>query len=179
VPWRFSDAGNAAPISTATTRRPRNLHIGVLTATTFIFGGFMREQVCIYMCPWPRIQGAMLDENSLIVTYKDWRGEPRGRHRKKAGADELGACIDCNACVAVCPTGVDIRDDPQLRCITCALCIDACDEMMKKVGKPRGLIDYCTLLEEQLERAGAHPIPVWKSGWSGRGRWSTRRCGAP
>jgi len=122
----------------------------------------MREQVCIYMCPWPRIQGAMLDENSLIVTYKDWRGEPRGRHRKKAGADELGDCIDCNACVAVCPTGVDIRDGPQLGCITCAFCIDACDEMMKKVGKPRGLIDYCTFLDERLERAGAHPIPVWK-----------------
>lgn len=136
--------------------------VGVLTATTFILGGFMREQVCIYMCPWPRIQGTMLDENSLIVTYKDWRGEPRGRHRKKAGAEALGDCIDCDACVAVCPTGVDIRHGQQIGCITCALCIDACDDIMAKIGKPRGLIDYCTLADEPLERAGARPAPVWK-----------------
>jgi cytochrome c oxidase accessory protein FixG len=136
--------------------------VGVLTATTFVLGGFMREQVCIYMCPWPRIQGAMLDENSLIVTYKDWRGEPRGKHRKKAGAENLGDCIDCNACVAVCPTGVDIREGQQIGCITCALCIDACDDIMDKIGKPRGLIDYCTLADEPLERAGAAPMPMWK-----------------
>jgi cytochrome c oxidase accessory protein FixG len=136
--------------------------VGVLTATTFVLGGFMREQVCIYMCPWPRIQGAMLDENSLIVTYKDWRGEPRGKHRKREGADQLGDCIDCNACVAVCPTGVDIRDGQHIGCITCALCIDACDDIMAKVGKPRGLIDYCTLGDEVLERGGAAPVPVWK-----------------
>ncbi|MFQ5566646.1 MAG: cytochrome c oxidase accessory protein CcoG [Paracoccaceae bacterium] len=136
--------------------------VGVLTATTFVLGGFMREQVCIYMCPWPRIQGAMLDENSLIVTYKDWRGEPRGKHRKKAGAEALGDCIDCNACVAVCPTGVDIRDGQQIGCITCALCIDACDAIMARIGKPRGLIDYCTLADEPMERAGAAPEPVWR-----------------
>jgi cytochrome c oxidase accessory protein FixG len=134
--------------------------VGVLTATTFIFGGFMREQVCIYMCPWPRIQGAMLDENSLIVTYKGWRGEPRGKQRKKA--EGLGDCIDCNACVAVCPTGVDIREGQQIGCITCALCIDACDDIMAKIGRPRGLIDYCTLADEGLERGGAHPVPIWK-----------------
>jgi cytochrome c oxidase accessory protein FixG len=136
--------------------------VGVLTATTFVLGGFMREQVCIYMCPWPRIQGAMLDESSLIVTYKDWRGEPRGKHRKKADAENLGDCIDCNACVAVCPTGVDIREGQQIGCITCALCIDACDDIMTKVGKPRGLIDYCTLVDEPLERSGAPVVPVWK-----------------
>ncbi len=136
--------------------------VGVLTATTFVFGGFMREQVCIYMCPWPRIQGAMLDENSLIVTYKDWRGEPRGKHRRREGADKLGDCIDCNACVAVCPTGVDIREGQQIGCITCALCIDACDNIMAKIGKPRGLIDYCTLADDPLERGGADPVPVWK-----------------
>jgi cytochrome c oxidase accessory protein FixG len=136
--------------------------VGVLTATTFVLGGFMREQVCIYMCPWPRIQGAMLDENSLIVTYKDWRGEPRGKHRKKETAEALGDCIDCNACVAVCPTGVDIRQGQQIGCITCALCIDACDDIMAKIGKPRGLIDYCTLADEPLERAGNVPVPVWK-----------------
>ncbi len=134
--------------------------IAVLTAATFVLGGFMREQVCLYMCPWPRIQSAMLDENSLTVTYKDWRGEPRGKHRKSADADKLGDCIDCNACVAVCPTGVDIRNGQQLGCITCALCIDACDEIMAKIGKPRGLIDYCSLADEGLERAGAAPLPV-------------------
>ena len=136
--------------------------IGVLTATTFILGGFMREQVCLYMCPWPRIQSAMLDENSLTVTYKHWRGEPRGRHRKAEGAEALGDCIDCNACVAVCPTGIDIRDGQQLGCITCALCIDACDDIMEKVGKPRGLIDYCSLADENLEKAGQPSLPALK-----------------
>ncbi|MEL6197996.1 MAG: cytochrome c oxidase accessory protein CcoG, partial [Pseudomonadota bacterium] len=136
--------------------------VAVLTFTTFVFGGFMREQVCIYMCPWPRIQGAMLDENSLLVTYKDWRGEPRGKHRKAEGADELGDCVDCNACVNVCPTGVDIREGQQIGCITCALCIDACDDIMKKIGKPRGLIDYCTLNDARAEAGGAAPEPMWK-----------------
>ncbi|HSF93139.1 MAG TPA: cytochrome c oxidase accessory protein CcoG [Paracoccaceae bacterium] len=129
----------------------------ILTMTTFIFGGFMREQVCIYMCPWPRIQAAMMDEDTLTVSYRDWRGEPRGKHRKADGADQLGDCIDCNACVAVCPMGIDIRDGQQLACITCALCIDACDDVMTKIGKPRGLIDYITLNDEPLERAGAEP----------------------
>ena len=138
--------------------------IGVLTLFTFVLGGFMREQVCIYMCPWPRIQGAMLDQNSLVITYKHWRGEPRSKHRKRMAdaAPQLGDCIDCSACVNVCPTGVDIRDGDNIGCITCGLCIDACDEMMTKVGKPRGLIDYCTLLDAERETAGAAPEPVWK-----------------
>ncbi|MDH3667083.1 MAG: cytochrome c oxidase accessory protein CcoG, partial [Paracoccaceae bacterium] len=136
--------------------------IAVLTAATFVLGGFMREQVCMYMCPWPRIQSAMLDENSLTVTYKDWRGEPRGKHRKSADADRLGDCIDCNACVAVCPMGVDIRNGQQLGCITCALCIDACDDIMAKIGKPRGLIDYCSLADEALERSGTASLPAWR-----------------
>ncbi|MER0236905.1 cytochrome c oxidase accessory protein CcoG [Fulvimarina sp. MAC8] len=120
--------------------------IGVLTFTTYSLGGLMREQVCIYMCPWPRIQAAMLDEHSLTVTYNDWRGEPRSRHQKKAIArgEPVGDCVDCNACVAVCPTGIDIRDGQQLGCITCALCIDACDGVMDKIGKERGLIAYAT-----------------------------------
>lgn len=107
----------------------------------------MREQVCTYMCPWPRIQAAMLDENSLVVTYNDWRGEPRSRHAKKAAAagEVVGDCVDCNACVAVCPMGIDIRDGQQLECITCALCIDACDGVMDKLGRERGLISYATL----------------------------------
>ena len=133
--------------------------IGILTATTFVFGGFMREQVCIYMCPWPRIQAAMMDEDTITVAYRDWRGEPRGRGKDREG---LGDCIDCNACVNVCPVGIDIRDGQQLECITCALCIDACDDIMAKVGKPRGLIDYMALTDEANERAGNPKKSVWK-----------------
>jgi cytochrome c oxidase accessory protein FixG len=120
--------------------------IAILTATTFTFAGFMREQVCTYMCPWPRIQGAMLDEHSLVVTYNGWRGEPRHVGRKKALAQGLavGDCVDCNACVAVCPMGIDIRDGNQLECINCALCIDACNAVMDKIDLPRGLISYST-----------------------------------
>ncbi|MER8465723.1 cytochrome c oxidase accessory protein CcoG [Mesorhizobium sp. M1396] len=131
--------GTAAPVAYIT--------VAVLTATTYTFGGLMREQVCTYMCPWPRIQAAMLDENSLTVTYNDWRGEPRTRHAKKvqAAGQPVGDCVDCNACVAVCPMGIDIRDGQQLECITCALCIDACDGVMDKLGKERGLISYATL----------------------------------
>ena len=123
--------------------------VAVLTATTYGLGAILREQVCIYMCPWPRIQGAMLDENSLVVTYNDWRGEPRTRGKKRALADGVAAgdCVDCNACVAVCPTGIDIRDGQQLECITCALCIDACDAVMDKLGTERGLISYATLAD--------------------------------
>ncbi len=129
--------------------------VGVLTATTYIFGGFMREQVCTYMCPWPRIQAAMLDESSLVVTYNDWRGEPRSRHSKKtlAAGDIVGDCVDCNACVAVCPQGIDIRDGLQLECITCALCIDACDSVMDKLGRDRGLIGYSTLSDYSTNMA--------------------------
>lgn len=139
--------------------------VAVLTATTYVFGGLMREQVCTYMCPWPRIQAAMLDENSLTVTYNDWRGEPRSRHAKKAMAagNSVGDCVDCNACVAVCPMGIDIRDGQQLECITCALCIDACDGVMDKLGRERGLISYATLADYNANMAlatagGSAPI---------------------
>jgi len=129
--------------------------VAILTLTTFVLGGFMREQVCIYMCPWPRIQSAMIDEKSLIVTYKDWRGEKRGSLKKaKKSPGEYGDCIDCNQCVAVCPTGIDIREGPQIGCITCALCIDACDKVMADIGRPRGLIDYATLEDCEKEAAG-------------------------
>jgi cytochrome c oxidase accessory protein FixG len=99
------------------------------------------------MCPWPRIQAAMLDEDSLVVTYNDWRGEPRSKGSKKTAALGIAAgdCVDCNACVAVCPTGIDIRNGQQMECITCALCIDACDNVMDKLGRDRGLISYSTL----------------------------------
>jgi len=148
--------GHAAGVAYAT--------VGVLTATTFLFGGFMREQVCIYMCPWPRIQTAMLDEKSLIVTYKDWRGEPRGSVKKKEkNPGGVGDCIDCNQCVNVCPTGYDIRNGPDIACITCALCIDACDSVMAQVGRPRGLIDYATLDDCKIEREGGAPRPIAKA----------------
>ena len=138
--------------------------VAFLTATTFTLGGFMREQVCVYMCPWPRIQTAMLDEKSLIVTYKDWRGEPRSRGRKKtADSNALGDCIDCMQCVQVCPTGIDIREGPQIGCITCALCIDACDKVMGQIGRPRGLIDYCTEDDARIEAAGGISQPVLKT----------------
>ncbi|MFP4274247.1 MAG: cytochrome c oxidase accessory protein CcoG [Paracoccaceae bacterium] len=136
--------------------------IAILTGTTFAFGGFAREQICIYACPWPRIQAAMMDEETLTVAYREWRGEPRGKHRKAEGNEELGDCIDCMACVNVCPVGIDIRDGQQLECITCALCIDACDDVMARIGKPRGLIDYLALSDETRERAGEPPRPIWK-----------------
>ena len=148
--------GQAAPVAYGT--------VAVLTATTFILGGFMREQVCIYMCPWPRIQTAMMDEKSLLVTYKDWRGEPRGSVKKAEKAPQaFGDCVDCNQCVSVCPTGIDIREGPQIGCITCALCIDACDNVMAQVGRPRGLIDYCTLEDAAVEKTGGTPKPVLKT----------------
>jgi len=134
----------------------------ILAATTFVFGGFMREQVCNYMCPWPRIQAAMMDNDTLTVAYRHWRGEPRGKHRKAEGADQLGDCIDCMACVNVCPAGIDIRDGQQMECITCPLCIDACDEVMERIGKPRGLIDYLALSDEEAEAKGAQPRPIWQ-----------------
>tara|TARA_R110000787_G_scaffold52668_4_gene123983 strand:- start:43206 stop:44666 length:1461 start_codon:yes stop_codon:yes gene_type:complete len=118
--------------------------VALLTATTYVFGGLMREQVCTYMCPWPRIQGAMVDEDTLTVTYHGARGEPRGPHKKNEPWEGRGHCIDCNQCVAVCPMGIDIRDGLQLECITCALCIDACNDVMDKVNLPRGLISYDT-----------------------------------
>lgn len=135
--------------------------IAILTATTFVFGGFMREQVCIYMCPWPRIQAAMMDDDTLTVAYRHWRGEPRSKHLKKDSDVPVGDCIDCNACVAVCPMGIDIRKGQQMECITCALCIDACDDVMTKIGRDRGLIDYLALSDEPREREGKAPRPIW------------------
>ncbi len=134
----------------------------VLTLTTFFFGGFAREQICIYACPWPRIQAAMMDEDTLTVAYREWRGEPRGKLKKGEIAEGQGDCIDCMACVNVCPVGIDIRNGQQLECITCALCIDACDDVMARIGKPRGLIDYMALTDEVNERAGMAIKPIWK-----------------
>ncbi len=147
--------GNAHPVAYTT--------MGILTLTTFAFGGFAREQICIYACPWPRIQSAMMDEDTITIGYRFWRGEPRGKHRKAEGAAErLGDCIDCMACANVCPMGIDIRDGQQLACITCGLCIDACNDVMDKVGKPRGLVGYMALTDEAAEAAGQPPKSVWK-----------------
>jgi cytochrome c oxidase accessory protein FixG len=147
-------AGTAHPVAYTT--------IGIMTATTFLFGGFFREQVCIYACPWPRIQAAMMDEHTLTVGYRDWRGEPRGRLHKGAVPGGQGDCIDCMACVNVCPQGIDIRNGQQMACITCALCIDACNDVMDKIGRPRDLIGYLALTDETAERAGRPKEPIWR-----------------
>ncbi len=141
----FHDAPTIAPqIFTGDAPFSAYLFIGILTMTTYLLAGAMREQVCTYMCPWPRIQAALTDADTLQVTYKADRGEPRGHHKKTETWDGRGDCVDCNACVAACPMGIDIRDGAQLECINCALCIDACDAIMKKVGRPARLIGYDT-----------------------------------
>ena len=141
------------------------LFLGIFTVTTYVLGGLAREQVCTYMCPWPRIQGAMTDGHTLLVSYRTQRGEPRGAMRKGAGGivdwSTRGDCIDCKACVAVCPAGIDIRDGSQLECIQCALCIDACDEVMDKIGRPRDLIGYTTSAKIEATGTGrSDPTPI-------------------
>lgn len=133
------------------------LFMGLLTATTYIFAGSMREQICTYLCPWPRIQAALVDAETLQVTYKYDRGEPRGPHKKTDSWEGRGDCVDCNACIAACSMGIDIREGAQLECINCALCIDACDDIMKKVGRPVRLIGYDTDKNIARRKAGARP----------------------
>jgi cytochrome c oxidase accessory protein FixG len=120
---------------------------------TYGNAGFMREQVCKYMCPYARFQSAMFDKDTLIVAYDEQRGEPRsrGKRRKDDETEKApkGDCIDCGICVQVCPTGIDIRDGLQYECIACAACIDGCDEVMKRVGLPVGLIKYSTQAQNQ------------------------------
>ncbi|MBR0988541.1 cytochrome c oxidase accessory protein CcoG [Bradyrhizobium liaoningense] len=138
------------------------LWIGILTATTYVFAGHAREQMCIYMCPWPRIQAALTDEWALNVTYRRDRGEPRMSVKKaeaaRAHGDFAGDCVDCHQCINVCPTGVDIRHGIQLGCIQCGLCIDACDNVMQEIGRPKGLIGYDTDINMQRRRDGKPPI---------------------
>lgn len=129
----------------------------LLTCTTYIFAGWMREQVCTYMCPWPRIQGAMLDHHSLQVTYLGFRGEPRGPHKKGQSWEGRGDCVDCRQCVVVCPMGIDIRDGAQLECINCGLCVDACDDIMTKMGRPTGLIAYDSEAAVSHRSSGCKP----------------------
>jgi cytochrome c oxidase accessory protein FixG len=135
--------------------------IGILTFTTYVLAGYMREQVCLYMCPWPRIQAALTDEHALNVTYRYDRGEPRVSVKKSMALRgqglPVGDCIDCLQCVHVCPTGVDIRQGPNLGCIQCGLCIDACDAVMAKVGRPARLIAYDTDLNIKHRQEGTAP----------------------
>ncbi len=132
--------------------------IGIFTFTTYVLAGLMREQVCLYMCPWPRIQAALTDPDALNVTYRRDRGEPRmslkESKRARVEGSPAGDCVDCFQCVAVCPTGVDIRDGSQLGCIQCGLCIDACDGVMAKIGRRPRLIAYDTDENSKRRMAG-------------------------
>ena len=118
--------------------------IGMFIAGTFFLAGFLREQACFWLCPYARIQAVMIDQTSIVPSYDLVRGEPRGRVRRGEDQSDKGDCVDCGQCVAVCPTGVDIRNGQQEGCIMCALCIDACDSVMEKLGKEKGLIRYAS-----------------------------------
>ncbi|MCP4882019.1 MAG: cytochrome c oxidase accessory protein CcoG [Gammaproteobacteria bacterium] len=125
------------------------------TVATYLNSGYMREQVCKHMCPYARFQSVMFDPDTLIITYDKERGEPRGKgSRKETDNQSLGDCVDCNVCVAVCPVGIDIRDGLQYECISCAACIDGCNEVMERLGKPKGLVRYAT--ENVLEGQTYH-----------------------
>jgi cytochrome c oxidase accessory protein FixG len=159
----FSDAPTLVwQLLTFTAPLNAYMWIGILTATTYIFAGWMREQVCLYMCPWPRIQAALTDEHALNVTYRYDRGEPRmsvkSATKARSAGEPAGDCVDCDQCVAVCPTGVDIRHGSQLGCIQCGLCIDACNNVMEKIGRPGDLIDYDTDVNIRRRQQGKEPI---------------------
>jgi cytochrome c oxidase accessory protein FixG len=126
------------------------------TVATYANAGWMREQVCMYMCPYARFQSVMFDQDTLIVSYDQRRGEPRGSRKRSAKLEELnlGECIDCELCSQVCPTGIDIRNGLQYECIGCALCIDACNSVMDKMQYPRGLIRYTS--EHELQGGTTH-----------------------
>ncbi len=160
----FRDAPTLArELVTGTAPAVAYLFLGIFALMTYLLGGIAREQVCIYMCPWPRIQGAMTDQHTLLVSYRVERGEPRGPARKgtdgKVDWSARGDCIDCKACVAVCPTGIDIRDGSQLECIQCALCVDACNDIMDKIERPRGLIAYDTVARQEASAGGLSHVP--------------------
>ena len=139
------------------------IYTGLFTLTTYLLAGWAREQVCTFMCPWPRFQAAMMDEHSLIVTYQDWRGEPRGLGKRNGTKSGLGDCVDCMACVKVCPTGIDIRDGVQLECISCGLCIDACNNIMRRSGGKPWLITWDTFARQAAKKAGrAVPIGIFR-----------------
>lgn len=139
--------------------------VTLFTVGTYVLAGWLREQTCFWLCPYARIQGVMLDKTTVVPAYDVGRGEPRGRIKK--GESEAnrstGDCVDCKQCVAVCPTGIDIRQGQQEGCITCALCIDACDEVMDKVGRPKGLIRYASL--DEFEGKTVKPLLLRPRVW--------------
>ncbi|MFB9261612.1 cytochrome c oxidase accessory protein CcoG [Bradyrhizobium erythrophlei] len=134
----------------------------VFAGTTYGLAGFAREQVCTFMCPWPRLQGAIWDPEAYTVNYRDYRGERRTSAKKatemRLQGKPAGGCVDCGQCVAVCPIGIDIREGPNFACINCGLCVDACDGVMAKLGRPRGLIDYESW--SNIERGRRREAPV-------------------
>jgi cytochrome c oxidase accessory protein FixG len=135
----------------------------LVTGLSYLLGRSLREQVCIYMCPYARFQSVMFDRDTLIISYDEKRGEPRGKRRRGVPALEHGKgdCIDCRRCVYACPTGIDIRDGLQVACIACAACIDACDEIMDKMGYERGLVSYSTQNElAGVDQRGIRPRMV-------------------
>jgi cytochrome c oxidase accessory protein FixG len=133
--------------------------LAVFGVFTYGFAGFMREQVCFWLCPYARLQGVMYDQDTVLPAYDAERGEPRGKLKKGQVDDSKGSCIDCKVCVAVCPTGIDIRKGQQEGCITCGLCIDACDSIMDKTDQPRGLIRYASYKELHHDQ---HVLPMYK-----------------
>jgi len=152
--WTRFFSGEAHPVVYGT--------VALFTAGTYVLAGYLREQACFWLCPYARIQAVMVDKTTELPTYDFHRGEPRGRIKKgqKEGDRTTGDCIDCKQCVAVCPTGIDIRQGQQEGCITCALCLDACNQIMEKVGRPKGLIRYASL--DELE--GKKTKPMLKRG---------------
>ncbi len=130
-----------------------------LTFSTYLMAGFAREQVCTYMCPYARFQSAMFDPNTLIIAYDEKRGEPRGKHKAGSSWESKGHCIDCDSCVVVCPMGIDIRQGLQMECIACGLCVDACNNVMDKIGLPHGLIRYET--ESKTPFKIMRPRTIW------------------
>lgn len=133
--------------------------LGMFTAGTYILAGFMREQVCFWLCPYARLQSVMYDQDTILPSYDSERGEPRGKLKKGQEQQNKGSCVDCNLCVAVCPTGVDIREGQQHGCITCGLCIDACDSIMEKTGQEKGLVRYASYKEIHHN---AETVPFYK-----------------
>jgi len=144
VEWNDYFTWNLTPITIGITI--------FISLGAYVFAGFMREQSCLWICPYSRIQGAMADKQTIMPTYDFYRGEPRGKLKKGNQVEGNGDCIDCNQCVAVCPTGVDIRNGQEYGCITCGLCIDACDVVMEKINKPKGLIRYTSLDEMKFNK---------------------------
>ena len=157
TPIRELTAGAFAGFDVAALSGWALFWVAFFTLATYVNAGWMREQVCLYMCPYARFQSSMIDRDTLIVSYDAARGDPRGSRKRSADAAEratLGDCIDCQLCVQVCPTGIDIRDGLQYECIGCAHCVDACDQVMAKMGYAPGLVRYTT--QNAMEGRGLH-----------------------